>query len=485
MTRRLNFLSVAAVLAIAACSDQNTAPNSPAEAAPVALAKQSRTYVISLAANSPANVSNQIQQAGGRLKRVSKVAGVVTVESDAADFATKVKAIPGVEGVGLDRVIQWVDPNMRVVEAGHGADETFYNIQWGPQAIHAPQAWHTGALGAGARVAVLDGGLNNLHQDLNGSVDVACSASMVAGFNFNQDVGTAGSFSHATHVAGIVAARDNAVGTIGVAPSATIMGVKVLHGGSGSFEDVIEGILYAADPNNMGGDSQNQGNCKRADVINMSLGATFVPAPEDRELLRALDKATTFAFKQGVTIIASAGNDATDHDDGSGVVTVPAQSAHVISVAATGPVGFAVGYPNGATNFNRPASYTNFGRSLVDFSAPGGDFVYPGNENCTLPRNPTGSLTRPCWVFDLVFSPGTLGATNGYFWAAGTSMAAPHVAGVAALIIGKNRRMSPDQVEATLRRSADKLNPRAFHGNGFVNALRAVGGGQGGNNTGR
>jgi len=399
---------------------------------------------------------------------------VASVTSDAADFATKAKAIPGVDGVGRDRVIQWVDPNLRVIEANHGSDETFYNLQWGPGAIHAPDAWHTGALGAGARVAVLDGGLNNTHIDLAGSVDVACSASMVAGFNFNQDAGPPGSFSHATHVAGIVAAQDDAVGTIGIAPSATIMGVKVLHNGSGSFEDVMDGIIYAANPSATPG----KAGCARADVINMSLGATFIPAPEDAELLKALDQATKYAWKQGVTIIASSGNDATDHDKGSPWVTVPAQSQHVIAVSATGPVGFAVGYPNGATNFSRPASYTNFGKSVVSLGAPGGDFVYPTNEACTLPRNPSGTVTTACWVFDMVMSPGSLGPVNtGYFWAAGTSMAAPHVAGVAALIIGKNGRIPPAQVEAKLRQSADDLGKPGtdeFYGAGFVNALRAV-----------
>ena len=454
------------LVVITAC--QPDGPTGPTATPPVAFAKQSPTYLISLGLTAPTDLAARLELAGGKVKKINREAGVATATSEAADFATKVKTIPGVDGVGRDKVIQWVDPNLRVIEASHGADETFFNIQWGPGAIQAPEAWHTGALGAGARVAVLDGGLNNNHIDLAGSVDVACSASMVDGFAFNQDAGSAGSFSHATHVAGIVAAQDDGVGTIGIAPSATIMGVKVLHNGSGSFEDVIDGIIYAANPGN---------GCARADVINMSLGATFIPAPEDRELLKALDQATKFAWKQGVVVIASSGNDATDHDKGSPWVSVPAQSQHVVAVSATGPVGFAVNYPNGATNFSRPASYTNFGKSVVDLGAPGGDGALPGNAPCTLPLNPTGTITRACWVFDLVFSPGTLGTTTGYFWAAGTSMAAPHVAGVAALIIGKNPGLSPAQVEAKLRQSASDLGKPGndeFYGAGFVNALRAV-----------
>lgn len=456
------------LVGLAACQP-DSAPTSPAQPE-VAFATKSPTYLISLAGNAPADLAARLEGVGGRIKKINREAGVASVESDAADFAARAKAIPGVLGAGKDRVIQWVDPNLRVVEAGHGADETFFNIQWGPGAIQAPEAWHAGQIGSGARVAVLDGGLNANHIDLAGSVDVGCSASMVAGFTFSQDVGAAGSFSHATHVAGIVAAQDDAIGTIGIAPGATILGVKVLHGGSGSFEDVMDGIIYAANPSTAG--------CARADIINMSLGATFIPEPGDEDLIKAMDQATRYAYQQGVTIIASSGNDATYHDKGSPWVTVPAQSQHVIAVSATGPVGFAVGYPNGATNFSRPASYTNFGKSVVDLAAPGGDGALPGNDPCTLPLNPTGTIVRPCWVFDLVFSPGTLGSTTGYFWAAGTSMAAPHVAGVAALIIGKNGgRMHPAQVEAKLRQSASdqgKPGEDEFYGQGFVNALRAI-----------
>jgi len=90
----------------------------------------------------------------------------------------------------------------------------------------------------------------------------------------------------------------------------------------------------------------------------------------------------------------------------------------------------------------------------VDFAAPGGDFVYPGEELCTV------VIQRPCWVFDLVFSTGSNldPAIASYFWGAGTSMAAPHAAGVAALIIGANGgEMAPAHVEAALRAYAEDL----------------------------
>jgi subtilisin family serine protease len=469
------------LIGIAACQD-DPAPTAPSDTSPTLStpqsAKQSKTYLISFAESAPGDLAARLASAGGKVKKINREAGVASVESDAADFARRAGAIQGVEGVGQDRVIQWVDPNERFFEAGEapegsgagaasiGDNERFFGIQWAPKSIQAPEAWDLGARGNGVRVAVLDGGLNATHQDLAGSVDEACSASMVAGFNFNQDLGV---FSHATHVAGIVAAQDDGLGTIGVAPGATIMGVKVLHGGTGSFGDVIEGILYAADPSTTPGKE----NCARADVINMSLGATFIPTKEDKELLKALDRATKFADKHGVTVIASAGNDAVNHDEEKKAVTIPAMSARVLAISATGPVGFALG----ATNFTRPASYTNFGKALVELGGPGGDFVLPGEDLCTLPTPGFPPVTTQCWVFDMVISPGSL-TGNSYFFAAGTSMSAPAVAGVAALIIEKNGgSITPSQVQAALRQSADDLGKPGkdeFYGHGFVNALRAV-----------
>lgn len=462
----------------------------------VAAPNGSKSYLINFSGTAvPADVAAQVAAAGGMITSRFDNIGVALASSNDPGFSAKAGNIRGVASVDEDMVVQWVNPE-RVVEAGEvseavsvtpnasfGSGETFRLVQWAPDAVHAPAAWDLGARGAGVRVAVIDGGIRDTHLDIAPRLDAAHSASFVAGVPFNADFrlvphpppapptcdGT-DTFWHATHVAGIVAAPGQNVGTVGIAPDATIIAVKVLNCDSGSFGAVIAGIYYAATPINNGGAG--------ADVINMSLGALFPRQGSGAaHLAVALGKATTYAYQQGVTVIAALGNAAADLDHTANLVQLPAMSPHVIAVSATGPFDFA----HGATNYDRPASYTNFGQSAVEFAGPGGDFALPGNDFCTFPRqNPPAIGLQFCWALDMVIAPcrGPLPTSNGsYCWAAGTSMASPAVAGVAALIIGKYGRVGPAEVERRLRQSADDLGKPGnddFYGRGRVNAVRAI-----------
>jgi lantibiotic leader peptide-processing serine protease len=165
--------------------------------------------------------------------------------------------------------------------------------------------------------------------------------------------------------------------------------------------------------------------------------------------------------------VPNAGNSNLDLNKTADLVIVPAMSPHVIVVSATAPMGWAADPFH--TFLDNKASYSNYGTKAFDFAAPGGDAIYPGQEFRTI-----AGVTFPCWVFDLVFSTGN----GGWLWGAGTSMAAPHVSGVAALIIGKNGgSMHPAQVEAALLASADDLGKPgkdAIDGHGRVNALKTI-----------
>jgi subtilisin family serine protease len=409
-----------------------------------------------------------VQAAGGTVVFSHGQAGIGIVTSSAPDFLARVQASNVFQTAAEDMMVQWqqdtpVQDIGPVEQAVNPGNDTYFPLQWAHIALDSQGAWTAGCTGAGARVAVIDGGIYNAHADLAGAIDTACSTSFVPGQPYNNDVGT---FWHATHVAGIIAARDNGIGVIGVAPDSTIIGVKALHNGSGSFGAVILGILYASDPASFGAT-----NCQRADIINMSLGAIF-PKTASGTLIGALAKAVNFAGSKGVLVLSAAGNSAIDFGQAGNYVDVPGDSGGSLAISATAPLAWAYGN----TNFTRPASYSDYGEGFVTLAGPGGDFAYPGNENCTLPTA-TGTITNACWVFDMYLSTsrGTA-ATGGYTWAAGTSMATPAAAGVAALIEGRFPGISLGALKARLQQSAvdaGKVGYDQFYGQGFVNAARA------------
>lgn len=441
-------------------------------AVPVGAQGESRSYLLMANGNKlPANLVKSVSAAGGVVTQTIPEVGLAVATSSDPNFAVRAAKISGLRSVSANLTMQWINPNFQEaveIDAANppfsGDDDFFFDLQWGHDAVDAPEAWDAGYRGAGVLVAVLDTGFDMDHPDLAPNINYALSTSFVPGEPV--DYTLPDTFSHGTHVAGTIAAADNAFGVIGIAPEAELMLVKVLSdSGSGSFASVIAGIVHAA----------NSG----ADVINMSLGASLYrsgdcsdpsdcyTAREAAELIVAIGRATTYAYQKGTTVIASAGNNANDGDHDRDLVHIPSDAPHVISISATAPIGWATDPLNAFLDY--PASYTNYGQSVIDFAAPGGDYIYPGEEGCVV-----AGLLRPCWVFDLVFSTGN----GGWYWSAGTSMAAPHASGVAALIIGKNGgSMKPAHVEAALRNSADDLGKPGnddFYGAGRVNAFNAV-----------
>jgi len=285
-------------------------------------------------------------------------------------------------------------------------------LPWGINKIDAELVWDTnhnlvldsGAnAGAGVKVAVVDTGIELTHPDL--------AANIIGGYNAIDPTKSANDDNgHGSHVAGIIAGADNAIGVLGVAPQASLLAVKVLNRrGSGFYSDIIEGIQW----------SVNNG----AQVINMSLGGSADST--------ALHNAIIAATNAGVVIVVAAGNSG----PGDNTVNYPGKYAEVIAVSAT-------------TSSNVLASFSSRGPE-VDLAAPGYN-IYS------------------CYK----------GAT--YKTLSGTSMATPHVAGVAALVIASGIN-GVENVRARLQQTADDLGAAGkdnLYGYGLVDAEEAATGSQ-------
>jgi subtilisin family serine protease len=338
-----------------------------------------------------------------------------------------------------------------------GSSDFFFNLQWGHAAVGAPAAWNAGVRGQGVRIAILDSGFDLTHPELEANIDFEASRSMLPGVPLDYQLGDGG--SHGTMVAGIVAAAQNGFGTIGVAPDAQLVLIRVLGDeGSGSFGDILAGFAYAADAG--------------VDVLNASLGTMWqrsgftdftgrwVSAREVAALLSAATRVTNYAHQRGVTMVASAGNAAMDSNRWADAFHPFSQLPHVLAISATGPYGWAL---DQGTDLDVPGFYTNYGLSHIQFAAPGGNIDFGLMDSgaiCEAPGVP--GLYVPCWVFDLVVTTtdralGT-GAPYGYNYFGFTSAAAPYAAGVAALIISEHgAAMHPAQVAAELRARATDL----------------------------
>ena len=369
-----------------------------------------------------------------------------TVNEAVADLNADPEVDYAVPNYKAHASVIWNDPGRS------GEPSGWTNLQWnfiGDASINAPEAWDlASALGApggrGAVVAVVDTGAAYKNTKRFRRAPDLRRATFLPGRDFvDHDRRPFDLFGHGTHVAGTIAQHvNNGIGVTGLAYNAKIMPVRVLdENGEGGAYAISRGIRWAAKHG--------------ADVINLSL--EFDPSITARQV-PGIIRAIRFAHKKGAVVVAAAGNESDAN------VAYPARARYAISVGAT-------------TEHLCQADYSNSGNHL-DVVAPGGGNDAANDDNPLDAQHCRPDLTgRDIYQQTFIRGPKTFGLPGGY---QGTSMAAPHVSAIAALLIaterlGKDPR--PGRVATQVERTARDLGPEGYdsrYGHGLVDAAGAL-----------
>ncbi|MET8676196.1 S8 family serine peptidase [Streptomyces sp. NPDC004647] len=505
-SRRRRALAVPVGLALTASLGllPSAATASPQVAAASAAAAQDGpklSYVVNTATDpgTVGQVKKAIAKAGGTVVTAHAKIGVIVVHSANPDFAKTIRTVKGVQSAGATRTAPLeaaattdVGKPEKVSEprsknalsaAKATGKEPLEPLQWDIPAIKADQAAKVNPGSKKVTVAVIDTGVDDTHPDLAPNFSAKQSANCVGGvpdttkgawrpYNPDEDY-------HGTHVAGEIAAARNNVGVAGVAPGVKVSAIKVSQPETSLFyaESVVCAFVFAADhgvevTNNSYFVDPWMFNCKND--------------PDQAAILDAVGRAAKYAQKKGAINVASAGNsnfdlaakeltDASSPNDTTpaerkvdpaACLDVPTQLPGVVTVSATGPL-------------NLKSYYSNYGLNQIDVAGPGGDKYQvpeaPAKDGRILSTMPDGD----------------------YAYLQGTSMAGPHVAGVAALLKSKRADATPQEIQWLLKAQADnpgcptapydpdgdgKVNAEcagtkhinSFYGFGIVDALDAV-----------
>jgi subtilisin family serine protease len=545
------------VLAVAAVVGLVGAADAPAAE------RKARHYVVVYAPDAAGAAARKaIRAAGGRMVKENRAVGVATVRSADAEFAAEAVAAAAIKHVAPNRTIGRAPADraksgierMRSDGRGRGMPapplnpyaEPFSTVQWNMAMIDADRnGSHRYEQGShDVLVGVIDTGIEAAHPDVaanfnaelsrNFTVDIPavdgpCEEEPDRSCQDPADVDEAG---HGTHVAGTVAAPLNGVGIGGVAPGASLVNLRAGQD-SGYFflQPTVDALTYAGDN---GIDVVNMSYFIDPWLFNCAANPADPPAAqaEQRTIIEATQRALRYAYRHGVTLVSALGNESTDlnnptidvispdYPPGSeyerqidnSCLTMPTEGEGVIGVSAVGPSG-------------RKAFYSNYGTEQTDVAAPGGDLLdFPGTAGFARPENEIlGPVPRAALLPEEIDEDGNPTtpfvlrdclAGGCAYWAyfMGTSMASPHAAGVAALVVSehgeKDRRhgglrMDPRRVERILRRTAldepcpeprtfvypalpefelpelratceDLPGGNGFFGSGIVNALAAV-----------
>ena len=462
-----------------------------AQAAP-ARAGTMQTYIVLYKQQAvPSNAASVIANAGGTLVYSYSAIGVVIARSDNSSFRANLLRDKRVEGVSSTasfavrvggNLVEEESLEALTAEQLNASpidDEPLGYLQWDMRQIHVPEAHAITTGSPSVLVGDLDTGLDWSHPDLAANVDFANSVSCEGGVPNQAPAAWMDHNGHGTHTAGTIAAADNGIGIVGVAPNVKIAGIKTSNDDGYFFpEAVVCAFMWAAEH---GVDVTNNSYFADPWLFNCHNDA------EQRAIWKAEQRAIRYAMSKGVVVVAAEGNFSDDlahptrdiispdFPPGSEQEREVRNSCVVIPVEISGVIGVtANGY------LEQKSYYSNYGVSVTQVVAPGGDrrFQIP----------PTGNGR----VLSTV--PG------GYAYAQGTSMASPHVAGVAALIMSQGVT-SPGAVAARISNTADPMacpsdmsiyanfpsvsngapqvcegdvDYNSFNGHGQVNALNAV-----------
>ncbi|GAB2821819.1 S8 family serine peptidase [Actinocorallia aurea] len=534
----------------------------PAEAEPL---EQQEYVVLYTEGVATSKARAAVEAAGGTIVDENAALGVATVTTTEAGFTDAVAASAALDGAAENRAVGYVPKTPRAadpaedVEKVRGAGkspkvkgkadaEPLDGLQWDMAQIDAAAAHKVTKGSKDVLVGIMDTGVDAYHPDIRPNFDFKLSRNFTTDLPADangteidgacaddpdgscEDPATVDENEHGTHVASTIASPLNGKGVAGVAPNVRIVNLRTGQD-SGYFflKPTLDALAYAAD--------------NGVDVVNMSYyvdpwlwncAANPADSAEEQEqqrvIIKAANRALNYAHRKGVTLVAAAGNDLVDYtkaneDEGpdyatfpgqnprprevpASCVSIPSEGDHVIPVSSTGIS-------------ERKAYYSSFGKGYVAVAAPGGDKVDTADKHvddavgiwAAYPE----SIGRASGAIDAAGNPTVpwvVKQGDAYYQSLqGTSMASPHAAGVAALIVsryGKRDKAhggltySPDLVEARLRRTAvahpcptpatftyewytrggalgtstqtceGSLSNNGFYGEGIINAFRAV-----------